>query len=306
MKRLFTLIATIAVAVSVSAQTTHLYADRDGEKLYFDHYPAVGVTGSRPCVIFAFGGAFARGTRSDAGYLPYFKELTEAGYDVVSIDYRKHLAKGIDTDGLKGAIITMKNAVEYAAEDMLAATKVVLDNAERWNIDTTKIVACGSSAGAITALQAENMICNGDKRAAMLGEFNYAGVVSFAGAIFSVSGKPKWEKAPCAIQLFHGNADSNVPYNKASAMGVGFFGSKFLCKQFEKMDTPYWFYSAHYRDHSMAGDPMYVNLEEIKAFINRAVVKGEKLQIVQQVVDAKHPKCKTKFGVKDYLSTNYK
>lgn len=306
MKRLFTLIATIAVAVSVSAQTTHLYADRDGEKLYFDHYPAVGVTGSRPCVIFAFGGAFARGTRSDAGYQPYFKALTEAGYDVVSIDYRKHLAKGIDTDGLKGAIITMKNAVEYAAEDMLAATKVVLDNAERWNIDTTKIVACGSSAGAITALQAENMICNGDKRAAMLGEFNYAGVVSFAGAIFSVSGKPKWEKAPCAIQLFHGNADSNVPYNKASAMGVGFFGSKFLCKQFEKMDTPYWFYSAAYRDHSIAGDPMYVNLEEIKAFINRAVVKGEKLQIVQEVSDAKHPKCKTKFGVKDYLSTNYK
>ena len=303
---MFTLIATIAVAVSVSAQTTHLYADRDGEKLYFDHYPAVGVTGSRPCVIFAFGGAFARGTRSDAGYLPYFKALTEAGYDVVSIDYRKHLAKGIDTDGLKGAIITMKNAVEYAAEDMLAATKVVLDNAERWNIDTTKIVACGSSAGAITALQAENMICNGDKRAAMLGEFNYAGVVSFAGAIFSVSGKPKWEKAPCAIQLFHGNADSNVPYNKASAMGVGFFGSKFLAKQFEKMDTPYWFYSAAYRDHSIAGDPMYVNLEEIKAFINRAVVKGEKLQIVQEVSDAKHPKCKTKFGVKDYLSTNYK
>ena len=89
-------------------------------------------------------------------------------------------------------------------------------------------------------------------------------------------------------------------------MGVGFFGSKFLCKQFEKMDTPYWFYSAAYRDHSIAGDPMYVNLEEIKAFINRAVVKGEKLQIVQEVSDAKHPKCKTKFGVKDYLSTNYK
>ena len=305
MKRLFTLLATITVAISAAAQTTHFYADRDGEKLYFDHYPAVGVEGSRPCVIFAFGGAFARGTKADKGYLPFFKALTEAGFDVVSIDYRKHLAKGIDTKGLKGAIITMKNAVEYAAEDMLSATKVVLDNAEKWNIDPTKIVACGSSAGAITALQAENMICNSDKRAEALGEFNYAGVVSFAGAIFSVSGKPKWEKEPCPIQLFHGNADSNVPYNKASAMGVGFFGSKFLCKQFEKMDTPYWFYSALYRDHSIAGDPMYVNLEEIIAFINRAVVKGEKLQITQQVSNAKYPKCKTRFSVSDYLSTNY-
>ena len=306
MKRLFTLIATIAIALTATAQTTVFYADREGEKLYFDHYPAVGVTGSRPCVIFAFGGAFARGTKADAGYLPYFKALTEAGYDVVSIDYRKHLAKGINTSGLKGAIVTMKNAVEYAAEDMLAATKVVLENAAKWNIDTTKIVACGSSAGAITALQAEYMLCNGDKRAQALGEFNYAGVVSFAGAIFSVSGKPKWDKEPCPVLLFHGNADSNVPYNKASAMGVGFFGSKFLTKQFEKMDTPYWFYSAQYRNHSMAGDPMYVNLEEIKAFINRVVVKGEKLQIVQRVVDAKHPKCKTRFSVKEYLGSNYK
>ena len=306
MKRLLTLIATIAIALTATAQTTHFYADREGEKLYFDHYPAIGVEGLRPCVIFAFGGAFARGTKADEGYLPYFKALTEAGYDVVSIDYRKHLAKGIDTNGLKGAVITMKNAVEYAAEDMLDATKVVLENAAEWNIDPTKIVACGSSAGAITALQAENMICNSDPRAAELGEFNYAGVVSFAGAIFSVSGKPKWEKSPCPIMLFHGNADSNVPYNKASAMGVGFFGSQFLCKQFEKMGTSYWFYSAQYRNHSMAGDPMYVNLEEIMAFIDRAVVKGQKLQIVQQVADAKYPKTKTKFSVKEYLGSNYK
>lgn len=306
MKRFFTAIITIVAAISVTAQTTHFYADRDGEKLHFDHYTAIGVEGLRPCVIFAFGGAFARGTKADKGYLPYFKTLTEAGYDVVSIDYRKHLAKGINTKGLKGAVVTMKNAVEYAAEDMLAATKVVLDNAAKWNIDTTKIVACGSSAGAITALQAENMICNGDKRAEVLGEFNYAGVVSFAGAIFSVSGKPKWEKQPCPIQLFHGNADSNVPYNKASAMGVGFFGSKFICKQLKKMDTPYWFYSAQYRDHSIAGDPMYVNREEIIAFIERMVVKGEKLQIIQEVSDAKHPKIKTRFSVTDYLSSNYK
>ena len=296
------LAATLTVA---AGPNTILFAERDGEKLYFDHYPAIGVEGKAPCVIFAFGGAFARGTRADKGYLPYFKALTEAGYNVVSIDYRKVLAKGLTGDGLKGAIITMKLAVEYAAEDLLTATKVVIEKAEQLNIDTTKIVACGSSAGAITALQAENMICNNDPRAAELGEFNYAGVVSFAGAIFSVSGKPKWEKSPCPIQLFHGNADSNVPYNKASAMGVGFFGSKFLIKQLEKMDVPYWFYSAQYRNHSIAGDPMYVNLHEIFSFIERVVIKGEKLQIVEQVYNEKYPKCKTRFGVKDYLSTNY-
>lgn len=305
MKRLFTLFATIAVALTATAQTSHLYAERQGEKLYFDHYTAVGVEGLRPCVIFAFGGAFARGTKADKGYLPYFKALTEAGYDVVSIDYRKHLANGIGDSGLRGAVIAMKNAVEYAAEDMLSATKVVLDNADKWNIDTSKIIACGSSAGAITSLQAENMICNADPRAAQLGEFNYAGVVSFAGAIFSVSGKPKWDKTPCPMLLFHGNADSNVPYNKASAMGVGFFGSKFISKQLLKIGVPHWFYSAQYRDHDMAGDPMYDNIEEITAFINRVVVKGQQLTVVQEVSDNKYPKVKTRFKVSDYLSSNY-
>ena len=305
MRKIFTLFVALVYCATVTAQNTYLFAERDGEKLYLDHYTAVDTESLRPCVIFAFGGAFARGTRADEGYLPYFKALTEAGYDVVSIDYRKHLAKGIDTKGLKGAVITMKNAVEYAAEDMLTATKVVIDNADRLGIDVTKIVACGSSAGAITALQAENMICNGDARAAQLGEFNYAGVISFAGAIFSVSGAPKWEQTPCPMMLFHGNADSNVPYNKASAMGVGFFGSQYIIKQLQKMDVSYWFYSAQYRDHAIAGDPMYLNLHEIFSFMERVVVKGEKLQVSQSESNAKFPKTKTRFSVKEYLGSNY-
>lgn len=304
MKRLLIFIVTLAVAVSATAET-YLYAEKEGEKLYLDHYPAVGVTGLRPCVIFAFGGAFARGTRADKEYLPFFEALTKAGYDVVSIDYRKVLAKGIDTKGLKGAISTMQRAVVYAAEDLISATKYLLDNAKDWDIDTTKIVACGSSAGAITALQAENMICNSAPHATILKEFNYAGVISFAGAIFSVSGKPKWQTAPCPIMLFHGNADSNVPYNKASAFGVGFYGSKSIYKQLEKMDIPYLFYSANYRNHEMAAFPMYTNINDIVGFIERYVVKGEKLQIFEEVDDAKYPKTKTRFSVKEYLSTNY-
>lgn len=305
MRRFLTLFIALACSLSVTAQTTHLFAEKDGEKLYLDHYPAVDVVGSRPCVIFAFGGAFARGTRADKEYIPYFKALNSAGIDVVSIDYRKVLAKGLDSNGLKGAISTMRRAVEYAAEDMILATAFVLENAEKWSINTQQIVACGSSAGAITALQAENMICNGDKRAAVLGDFNYGGVVSLAGAIFSVSGKPKWEKAPCPVMLFHGNADSNVPYKRASAFGVGFYGSKFLAKQFKRMDSPYLFYSAIYRNHSMAGDPMYTNVYDIISFIKRYVVEGNRLQITETVHDAKYPKIKTHFSVKEYLSTNY-
>lgn len=88
-------------------------------------------------------------------------------------------------------------------------------------------------------------------------------------------------------------------------MGVGFYGSQFLSKQFIKMGVPHWFYSAIYRNHSIAGDPMYANLEEIVAFIERVVVKGQQLTITQTVNDAKYPKVKTRFGVSDYLSSNY-
>ena len=305
MRRFLTLFIALSCCFLVSAQTTHLYAIKDGEQLHLDHYAAVEVEGPRPCVIFAFGGAFARGTRADKEYVPYFKALNNAGIDVVSIDYRKVLAKGFDTAGLKGSIMTMKRAVDFAAEDMLAATLFVLHNAEEWNINPDQIVACGSSAGAITALQAENMICNSDPRTEVLGDFNYAGVVSFAGAIFSVSGKPKWEKTPCPMMLFHGDADSNVPYKKASAFGVGFYGSKFIVGQLEKMEVPFLFYSATYRNHAMAGEPMYANVYDVISFIKRYVVDGSKLQITETVRDQKYPKTKTRFSVKEYLSTNY-
>ena len=51
-------IAAVAVVCSAAAETI-LCAEREGEKLYFDHYPAVGVEGKAPCVIFAFGGALS-------------------------------------------------------------------------------------------------------------------------------------------------------------------------------------------------------------------------------------------------------
>lgn len=305
MKKIILAIAALAATLPAIAEQTYVYTTRDGVELKLDHHRAENITGDRPCVIFAFGGAFAVGNRNDKEYLSYFKALNNAGYDVVSIDYRKVLASGLQAEGLKGAIGTMKKAVEYAAEDMLSATKFVLDNAEKWQIDRSAIIACGSSAGAITSLQAENMICNNHPATAELKDFNYAGVISFAGAIFSVSGKPKWEKEPCPIMLFHGNADSNVPYKKASAFGVGFYGSKFIYKQLKRKDLPYLFYSAEYRDHAMAGDPMYTNINDIIGFIKRYVVDGEKLQIVESVKDSKYPKVKTRFGVKDYLSTNY-
>ena len=207
---------------------THLYAVKGADSLYLDHYTAP-VEGKRPCMMFVFGGGFAAGTRNNKLYDRYFEFLTTQGFDVVSIDYRlglKNIGKRAGEFSVRDMIGTMSNAINMAVEDLFSATLFVIDKAEEWQIDTANIVTSGSSAGAITVLQAENNICNRTARAAVLPEgFNYAGVISFAGAIFSTNGSPEWQSQPAPIMLFHGTADRQVPYDKMSMLRVGFYGS---------------------------------------------------------------------------------
>ncbi len=290
---------------------TELFAVRGTDSLYLDHYTAP-VDGLRPCVMFVFGGGFAAGERDAGKYMPYFEMLTRNGYDVVSIDYRLGMSSTADSNdnsslfALKRMIGMMKNAVNIAVEDLFAATAYVLAHAAEWQVDPARIVASGSSAGAITALQAENCICNGDAKAAILPEgFNYGGVISFAGAIFSTHGRPEWKTAPCPIMLFHGNSDRNVPYEKAALLGIGYYGSALIAEQLDGLGTPYWFHSAQYRDHAMAEEPMDKNHAQILSFLDRHVKGGERLQIVESLENTSLGKQPTSFSIFEYLGANY-
>ena len=288
---------------------TYLYAVKDADSLYLDHYVSPVAEGRRPCMIFVFGGGFVGGTRDNAEYLPYFDFLTRKGYDVVSIDYRLGLKplRGVDRKiSTREMVGLFNNAVSIAVEDLFSATLFVLDNAEEWMTDTDMIVTCGSSAGAITVLQAENAVCNRTVASAVLPKgFNYAGVISFAGAIFSVDGAPKWENAPAPVMFFHGNADNQVPFEKASLLGVGFYGSKFIFDQFEKRDWPCWFYTLDYQDHAMAVTPMDANRNEIMTFLDDFVRDGRRMTIETEVRSDEFPPRNTKFKVMDYVKANY-
>lgn len=301
------LIATIVTTMAQPTSTTYCFAE--GEKpLYLDHYRAEG-GGSRPCVLFAFGGGFSHGNRADARYMPYFEMLLAKGYDVVSIDYRLGMAYTLESEStvgpLEGAKV-MYRSVNYAAEDVLRATKYIVDNAEKMGINPSLIVASGSSAGAIAVLQAENYLTNRSKYAKVLPKkFNFAGVVAFAGAIYSVLSKPKWEKAPCPIMLFHGNADRNVPYRKATILATGFYGSDYIADQLHKKGATYYFHSAHYRDHILALSPLTDNHDEIISFLGRCVLGGEKMQHTNEYVAEGIKPCQTEFSVQEYLNSNY-
>ena len=260
-------------------------------------------------MMFVFGGGFVRGTRDHEGYLPYFKFLNDNGFDVVSIDYRlglKPLTTMKEMPSVRETIGLLNNAVNIAVEDLFSATLFVLENAERWQINPKQIVTSGSSAGAITVLQAENAICNRTPSAAVLPQgFNYAGVISYAGAIFSVNGKPEWKSKPAPIMVFHGSSDKQVPYDKATMLGVGFFGSKYLAKEFNEKGWPHWFYDIEYQTHDISYLPMYQNQNEILTFLNDFVLKKRPLTITTSVRDGNEPKRETKFKVMDYIDANY-
>lgn len=311
-KHIILLIILVGTTFSTWAEglkkETYLYAVKDADSLYLDHYRAP-VTGDRPCMIFMFGGGFAAGERNNKFYTPYFDFLTQQGFDVVSIDYRLGL-KNIRNVGqdlsMRNVIGMLNNAVNIAVEDLFSATLFILDNAEKWHIDPSNIVTSGSSAGAISVLQAEHNICNRTSRAAVLpSDFNYAGVVSFAGALFSIDGNPEWLNQPAPIMMFHGNADQQVPYHKATMLRVGFFGSKFLAEEFSKKGWSHWFYSIDNDTHDVAGSPMYDNYNEIATFLKNFVLARRPLSITTEERDAELPVRKKKFKVIDYIEANY-
>lgn len=312
MKKLFLAIVVLMQscfmlsAQEVVCDTFH-YATHNGEELYLDRYMLdAEADAPRPCMIFAFGGGFVKGVRNHEYYSIFFDRLAREGIVVVSIDYRLGL-RNLNADGGMVAMIGIfDNAVNMAVEDMYCATNFVIANSDEWAVDTTKIMLSGSSAGAITAVQAEWMRCNGAWRAKVLPEgFRYAGVVSCAGAIFSTDGKPKFASQPAPMLLFHGTSDRNVPYDHASMFGVGFYGSAYIVKQLARLDSPYWFYSAEYMDHRMAGIPFIYECDIIMQFIRDFVIRGEALQIHTDLVFLNGDKQPTRFKVMDYIKANY-
>jgi predicted esterase len=289
---------------------TFMYSIKGGDTLYLDKYEAVNNNGElSPCMIFVFGGGFYSGVRDIYYYMPYFDFLTKNGYTVISIDYRLGLRKvNITTQKFKAKelINIFENTINMAVEDFFDATNFVLQHAEEWKIDPQKIVASGSSAGAVTVLQGEYYISTKAELSTKLpSTFNYAGVIGFAGAIFSKNGKLKWSQNTTPIQLFHGDADKNVPYDKIKLFRIGLFGSKNITKRLEKAKLPYYFYTVENTDHEVANTPMHLNHEEIKSFLDKYVNQKQSLQTTVTVNPLNKPDIKKNFKLKDYIKTNY-
>ena len=256
---------------------TLAFAERDST-LYLDFYQKKGDTVIRPCVIFVFGGGFAVGNRDAHAYQSYFINLVSRGIKVASIDYRLGLAGIYDEVGVFNTK-PLGKAINMAVTDLYEATAYLLSEAEELGIAPDNFIASGSSAGAITSLQADWYLKNSHELSQFLPEhFRYAGVISFAGAIFSTTGKPRYASPPSPTLFFHGTDDKTVPYSKRRLLNKGFFGSASLAKHFVKEGYPFALVTEQEAGHSIAVSAMNERLEEILQFIGTAVLKQSHFQ----------------------------
>ena len=275
------------VRVDLTPSATCLFAHRDTCDLYLDIYqPAAGKDllpdGRRkPTILYVFGGGFVGGRRDDPFCNGWFKQMLDDGYRVVSVDYRlglKGLEMRFDLFHLIDASKKTKRAVDMGVEDVFSAVSFLAKHPET-GVDPGNIVIAGSSAGAMISLSAVWEATTPRTLAKTLpAGFRFRGVMSFAGAIVSDTGKPSYAEMPCPHLLFHGTDDGAVAYDKMAFGKRGMFGSNVMAKILAKTGCSYQIY--RYKDHShdMAAN-MYETWAEQRRFLEHSVIAGEHLVI---------------------------
>ncbi|MBP5536759.1 MAG: alpha/beta hydrolase [Bacteroidales bacterium] len=272
----------------ITPSVTCTYAHRDTCDLYMDIYnPAPGSVTSidgvaKPAIIFVFGGGFVMGERNNEAYLPWYKMLTDEGYKVIAIDYRLGL-KGVKGMGVK-QVRQLDKAIHLAVEDVFSAVSFLIQNSARFDIQPDNIVLSGSSAGAITALQADWECANRTEYTKELPEgFRFAGIMSFSGAIYSDKGVPKYQSAPAPTLMLHGTDDQLVPYTRIKFLNLIFAGSDVLAKAFLENGYNLNIYRFKGRGHEIANNMVISFPDEIR-FLETNVMRKEK-RIVDAMVD---------------------
>jgi acetyl esterase/lipase len=202
---------TYGSAVNNSGQTV---------TLQLDIYEPTGDTiTARPAIVWVHGGSFCCGDKTSGEIVDEATTFARKGYFNVSINYRLEPGGCSAGGGIPSSACIA--AIREAREDAQTAVRFLRTNQATYGIDETRIAIGGSSAGAITAV---NVGCNSseDPTAAVGGAVSLSGARLFSGGALDAGDAP--------ILLFHGTADTTVPYqwavntyNGALAVGLDAF-----------------------------------------------------------------------------------
>ena len=268
-------------------KSTVTYAVKGDDTLRMDIYRLKNAVEKQPAVLFQFGGSFWAGYRDREIYGAYYRTLAERGFTVVAIDYRLGMkGKKYNLRTLTSKKEGLAEAVQVAVEDLFTATDFLLDHAGEWNIDPDSILASGSSAGAISALQADWILKNRMAGSEILpAGFHYKGIIGFAGGIFSRRGGPKWEYGlPAPTLMFHGSKDRTVPYRTIRFFNIGMFTSKNLSRRMRRAGGEFLLIDLQGKDHNGgANEAMTSGLIFTEWFLDEYIRQGEGRQLVIRV-----------------------
>ena len=265
--------ATVTSAINFGQNLTFTGAT---DMLDLDLYEPTGDTMSaRPLIIWAHGGSFVGGTRTDSDVTQLSQAFAKKGFVCASIDYRVGMWPIDSVNSVK--------AVLRAVQDMKAAVRFFYKDratANLYKIDTNNIFIGGSSAGAITSLHMAYL----DKECeiepyisiatlnAMGGiegtsgnpgySTNVVGVINLCGALASYGWMETGDVPFCSL---HGNVDGTVPYNRGQAYVGGtpimyLDGSRMIYEHGNNLGIQNSFYTHYGAGHAVyAGSAAYMD-----------------------------------------------
>lgn len=253
---------TVSSNIQFGANTT--WNGSGTTNLFLDVYQPTGdVAVNRPLLIFAHGGSFLGGTKTDGDQVALCNAFAKKGYVTSTIDYRTGFFP-LDSARIVPALIR-------AYHDMKAAIRFFYKDARTANlykIDTNQIFIGGTSAGAITALHVAylNEQCEMEPYMSTAtinglggiegnsGNPGYSskvkGVINLCGAL----GKYWWMKSgDVPLCSMHGTADATVLYGRGKA-NPGFQtlyldGSRMLFAGTQFSNVPHKFYTWYGAGH---------------------------------------------------------
>lgn len=235
---------------------TYTYVERDSA-LYLDVYHPQVAREDRAAVITLFGGGFFKGSRNNYLMKENIRALLDKGFTVISIDYRLGLqdsAMVASHRKLFKLTDLFGYCIDIAVHDCAAAVAWTCSHSEMLDIDPTKIILTGSSAGAITVLQLDYCRANSyDEASELPDEWVPAAVIPYSGGIMCHKRNLKYASDPAPTMIMHGTKDKIVNYKSFGLpLSSRMFGAKKVDKIMNRQEIPHWFIRFEGSGHEVA------------------------------------------------------
>jgi predicted esterase len=191
----------------------------------FDLYePKEDRQNKRPLIIWMHGGGFKFGSKKAAGIKLWSEDFARRGYVCAGLNYP------LSKNKTRFTFSELKKGTFEAVQAVLEAVAYLKKNAEKYRIDTNRIILAGNSAGGIIALQAvytgQSQLAKyaelpGDLLSSKVNPAGVAGIINFWGGLFDLS----WlQNAKVPIFSAYGDRDKVVtPDHKGTDTAM--FGS---------------------------------------------------------------------------------